>query len=198
LVGSAGRLVEQKDYPSQLRALALARKQAPELRMVLAGEGPLRGELERLAGELGVAGVVTFLGHCDHVPLLLRALDVFVLASIFEPYGVALLEALAAGPAVVATCVNEIPEIVADGRTGLLVGPRAPEELAAALVRLAQSPELRQRLGHHAVADARQRFSLDRMVQQYQGLYDSVRSPRRLGRWTAAESNGRETALSLR
>src|SRR5262249_3828675 len=106
LVGSVGRLVEQKDYPTQLRAFALAAKQEPRLRMVLAGDGPLRGEIEAMATQLGITERLVLLGHWTRVPALLRALDVFVLASKFEPYGVALLEAKCAGSAIVATAVN--------------------------------------------------------------------------------------------
>ena len=106
LVGSIGRLVEQKDYPTQLRAFALAACVEPRLRMVLAGEGPLRKAIEAHVAELGIADRVVLLGHFTRVPELLRALDVFVLASKFEPYGVALLEAKCAGTAIVATAVN--------------------------------------------------------------------------------------------
>ena len=97
VIGSVGRLVEQKDYPTQLRAFALAAAAIPRLLMLLLGDGPLRGEMEALAASLGVADRVRFAGHSNDVPLALRAMDIFVLASKFEPYGVAILEAKAAG-----------------------------------------------------------------------------------------------------
>lgn len=175
LFGSIGRVVEQKDHATQLRAFAAVCRRVPAARMVVAGDGPLRPDLGRLAAELGVADRVRLLGHTDRVGLVLRSLDVFVMASIFEPFGVALLEALAAGVAVVATRVNEIPEIVADGETGLLVPPSSPDKLADALVRLADDPGLRDRLAGRAAADARRRFSLAATVDQYQLLYDEVR-----------------------
>ena len=112
VIGSVGRLVEQKDYPTQLRAFALAAARVPSLRMVIAGDGPLRSMLEQLARELAIADRVRFLGNWDDVPALLRSVDLFALASKFEPFGVALLEAKAAGLPIVATAVNEIPEIV--------------------------------------------------------------------------------------
>ena len=116
VIGSVGRLVEQKDYPTQLRAFALAAARVPCLRMVIAGDGPLRSTLEDLTRELGIADRVRFLGNWNDVPALLRSVDIFVLASKFEPFGVALLEAKAAGLPIVATAVNEIPEIVAGRR----------------------------------------------------------------------------------
>ncbi len=172
LVGSVGRLVEQKDYPTQLRAFALAARAEPRLRMVLAGDGPLREAVERLLVELGIADRVVLLGHWARVPELLRAVDVFVLASKFEPYGVALLEAKCAGSAIVATSVNEIPTLVRDGATGLLVPPEDPESMARAFARLARDAGLRHALGEAALADARERHSIGAVAAAYQDLYD--------------------------
>lgn len=174
LVGSVGRLVEQKDYPTQLRAFALAARTDPRLRMVLAGEGPLRGEIEALAAELGVADRIVLLGHWTRVPALLRALDVFVLASKFEPYGVALLEAKCAGSAIVATAVNEVPTLLEDGVTGLVVPPESPEPMARAFVRLLQDAGLRRSLAASALAEARRRHSIQAVAAAYQALYDDV------------------------
>src|SRR6185503_19533167 len=93
------------------------------LTMLLIGDGPLRDDLQQLVRELGVAERVRFAGHSDEVPVALRALEIFVLASKFEPYGVAILEAKAAGTPIVATRVNEIPEILdADAGDGKNTG----------------------------------------------------------------------------
>jgi glycosyltransferase involved in cell wall biosynthesis len=173
VIGSVGRLVEQKDYPTQLRGFARAAAQVPVLRMVLAGDGPLRPSLEALARELNLGERVCFLGHCDNVPAVMRGLDIFVLASKFEPFGVALLEAKAAGLAIVATAVNEIPEIVSDGETALLVPPHSPEQLAEAFVRLAQDTHFRHDLGLRARAEASTRHSLEAAVESYQAIYDA-------------------------
>lgn len=172
LVGSVGRLVEQKDYPTQLRAFAIAAAQESRLRMVLAGDGPLRGEIKALAQELGIADRIFLLGHWARVPALLRALDVFVLASKFEPYGVALLEAKCAGSAIVATAVNEIPKLLADGVTGLIVPAETPEPMANAFLRMAREPELRRSLAARAFAEAEQKHSIDAVARAYQALYD--------------------------
>jgi glycosyltransferase involved in cell wall biosynthesis len=173
VAGSVGRLVEQKDYPTQLRALAAAARQSPSLYMVLAGEGPLRPALGAQARALGIADRVRFLGHRNDVEAVLAALDVYVLASRFEPYGVALLEAKAAGRAIVATAVDEIPSLI-DADTGVLVPPRAPEQLAEALVRLAADGGLRRRLGAAAARDALQRHGLSALVGGYQDIYQAT------------------------
>ncbi|MCS6912734.1 MAG: glycosyltransferase [Myxococcales bacterium] len=176
LVGSLGRLVEQKDYPTQLAAFAAARKDVPELRMVLLGDGPLRAELVQQATALGILDGVHLAGHREDVARCLRALDIFLLASKFEPFGVAVLEAMAAGLPIVATRVNEIPEIVPDGRCGLLVPRQDPLAMAAALVRLGRDEELRRRMGEQARREAKERFSLQAMVRAYQDLYDEARA----------------------
>ena len=173
LVGSVGRLVEQKDYPTQLAAFALAARQEPRLRMVLAGDGPLRGAIEAQADELGIRDRLVLLGHWTRVPALLRALDVFVLASKFEPYGVALLEAKCAGSAIVATAVNEIPKLLRDGATGLVVPAEAPEPMARAFVRLAQDAALRKAVADGAFAEAEQKHSIAAVAGAYQALYDA-------------------------
>jgi glycosyltransferase involved in cell wall biosynthesis len=172
VVGSVGRLVEQKDYPTQLRAFARAAVHVPALRMVIAGDGPLRSTLEELVRELRLDGRVTLLGNWHDVPALLRSLDAFVLASKFEPFGVALLEAWSAGLAIVATAVNEIPTIVRDGVNGLLTPPENAATMAARFVVLARDRNLRQRLGAEARADAR-RHSLAAVVHAYERLYDA-------------------------
>ncbi len=173
LVGSVGRLVEQKDYPTQLRAFALAARTEPRLRMVLAGEGPLRATIEALAAELGITDRLVLLGHWTRVPALLRALDVFVLASKFEPYGVALLEAKCAGSAIVATAVNEIPKILNNGVTGLVVPAESPEPMAQAFVRMAQDAVLRRSLAANAFAEAEKKHSIHAVAGAYQALYDN-------------------------
>jgi glycosyltransferase involved in cell wall biosynthesis len=174
VIGSVGRLVEQKDYPTQLRAFALAAARVPTLRMVLAGGGPLEAQLRNMVRDLGIVARVRFLGDVKGVPLLLRSIDAFVLSSKFEPFGVALLEAKAAGLPIAATRVNEIPEIVTDGESALLSPPENPEQLAESFVRLATDPALRERLGSQARCEARERHSLEATLPAYQSLYDAA------------------------
>jgi glycosyltransferase involved in cell wall biosynthesis len=183
VIGSVGRLVEQKDYPTQLHAFALAAARVPHLRMAIAGDGPLRSTLEHLARQLGIADRVRFLGNWNDVPTLLRSVDLFALASKFEPFGVALLEAQAAGLPIVATAVNEIPEIVADNEGGLLTQPGHAPSLAALFVKLAQDRDCRARFGARARMDAR-RHSLQAAVAAYERLYDAALEPR--SRFSAA------------
>jgi glycosyltransferase involved in cell wall biosynthesis len=172
VIGSVGRLVEQKDYPTQLHAFALAAARVPSLRMAIAGDGPLRPMLEQLARELAIADRVRFLGHWQDVPALLRSVDLFVMASKFEPFGLALLEAKAAGLPIVATVVNETREILAEGKSGALTPSGDAPAMAALLVKLAQDGECRARFGACAQIEAQQ-HSLQAAVAAYESLYDA-------------------------
>ncbi len=172
-----GRLVEQKDYPTQLRALALAARHWP-VRMIVAGAGPLADALRDLARRLGVADRVRWLGERRDVPTVLRCLDAFVIASKFEPFGVSVLEAMAAGLPIVSTDVNELPEILDGGRAGVLVPAERPEDLAEALGKVSADAELRVRLGTYARSLARTRYSLPAALSAYVKLYDEVTGER--------------------
>jgi glycosyltransferase involved in cell wall biosynthesis len=179
VIGSVGRLVEQKDYPTQLRAFALAARRNPFVFMLIVGDGPLRQSMEAQAAELGIADRVRFTGHCEEVPVAMRALEIFVLASKFEPFGVALLEAKAAGTAIVSTRVNEVAEILNEGSpetvTGCMVPPENPQAMADAFVQLAEDGAGRRALGERAARDAGVRHSLDAAIAAYQRLYDQAR-----------------------
>lgn len=172
VIGSVGRLVDQKDYPTQLLAFALAAGRVPGLRMAIAGDGPLRPDLEQLARELAIDDRVRFLGHWQDVPALLRSVDLFVMTSKFEPFGLALLEAKAAGLPIVATDVNEVHEIVADGKCGALAPSGDATAMAALFVKLAQDRECRIRFGACARIEAQQ-HSLQAAVAAYESLYDA-------------------------
>jgi glycosyltransferase involved in cell wall biosynthesis len=183
VIGSVGRLVEQKDYPTQLRAFALAAARNPALIMLLLGDGPLRGEIEALVRSLGIADRVRFAGHSNEVPVALRSMEIYVLASKFEPYGVSLLEAKAAGTAIVATRVNEVAEILSEDRpggdaAGRLVPPEDPAAMAEAFVALAADPAVRKALGARAAREAVVKHSLRASIDAYQALYDELRGLR--------------------
>jgi glycosyltransferase involved in cell wall biosynthesis len=104
----------------------------------------------------------------------MRALDIFVLPSHFEGFGLVLAEAMAAGTAAVAYAVSNIPELVKDGVTGLLAPARNPVALADAVVRLCRSPSLRSRLGRTGQEYARAHFSADRMVAEHEKVLESI------------------------
>jgi len=175
-VGTAGRLVEVKNHPLLLRALARWRDAgAPRFRAFLAGSGPRDADLRRLAEDLGLAGCVEFLGERDDVPELLSAWDVFVLSSFSEGTSVTLLEAMSTSLPVVATAVGGNPELIEDGRHGRLVPSDDDVALADALAALAADPGARASMGQAARAEVEGRFSFAGMRERFCELYEEVR-----------------------
>jgi glycosyltransferase involved in cell wall biosynthesis len=155
---------------------ALARLAEEGLRPALwiAGQGPARPALEKLARELRLEDRVRFLGQRSDVADLLSACDVFILPSRHEGLGVAALEAMAAGRPIVATRVGGLAEAVVHERTGLLVPPEDPAALATALARLLRDPALRARLGAEGPARIAEGFRADDLVEAYERLYGEV------------------------
>jgi glycosyltransferase involved in cell wall biosynthesis len=158
-----GRMVDHKNLPRLLQAMALARQDAPGLQLWLAGHGPLLEPMQELAGSLGLKEAVRFLGEREDAAALMAACDVVTLPSLREGLSNVVLEAMMSRKPVLATAVGGTPEAVVDGQTGLLVDPADTDALAAALVRLARDPALRARLGQAGEARARERFSIQAM-----------------------------------
>ncbi|HEY7794086.1 MAG TPA: glycosyltransferase [Gaiellaceae bacterium] len=169
---AVGRLIEQKDHATLLRAFAVVREQHPQARLAILGSGPLEAETRALAASLGLADAVALPGRTDIRDWLLRA-DVFVHTSRWEGFGIVLLEAMLAGLPVVATRVSAVPEIVADGVTGALVPPGDAEIVARELAALLADPDRRHRLGEAGRERARTEFSVARMTERTVEVYEA-------------------------
>jgi glycosyltransferase involved in cell wall biosynthesis len=170
------RLAPKKGMDVVLRALAMLPVRYAETTLVIAGEGPQRAELERLAGSLGLNRRVQFRGRVEPeaVPELLAGCRLFVHGSRHEAFGIVLLEAMAACRPVVATRVGGVPEIIADGVHGLLVPRDDAAALAGAITRLLDDPELAARLAAQGQAHVRASFTLARQGERFGQLYDEL------------------------
>ena len=174
VIGTACRLVPLKGLVYLLRAVAALRSEFPNLRLEIAGRGPLQGDLERDADQLGLAEEVLFLGWQKDLGPILRRWDIFVLPSLDEGLPIAVLNAMAEGLPVVGTSVGGLPELIEDGRTGYLVPPHDPLALARALRSLILDPERRSAQGAAGRECVRSRFSADHMVAQIRTIYDTL------------------------
>jgi glycosyltransferase involved in cell wall biosynthesis len=174
VAGMACRLVEQKGVQYGIRAFAQVSAQYASARLIIAGDGPLRAPLEAEARAAGVADRVRFLGWRDDVPRLLAALDVLLLPSLWEGFGLVLLEAMGQHLPVIASRVSAVPEIVTDGETGLLVPVRDADALADALALLLGDYDLRRHMGLLAEDRLETHFSAERMVSQTVELYNDL------------------------
>lgn len=179
VVGLAGELREHKGQEDFIRAAHLIASEFADVDFVIAGEDhsprkEYRAHLERLVHELNLQTRVHFTGWVEDVAALLPALNIFVSSSRVEPFGLVMVEAMAAGLAVVATATGGAREIVEDGVTGKLVAVGDVQALSKAIASLLSNEEARARMGENGRVRARSRFSLERMVDETEALYREV------------------------
>ncbi len=174
VVGSVGHLSPVKGHSDLLRAAATLVGAGTSLRVLLVGDGPLRGALQEEARGLGLGDRLVLTGVREDVPRLLAAMDVFALPSHTEGMSNALLEAMAMARPVVATDVDGNADVVEEGATGRLVPPRSPEALARVLGELFDQPGRARDLGAAARRQMQARYSLPLMVSRYEQLYESL------------------------
>jgi glycosyltransferase involved in cell wall biosynthesis len=169
---------EAKGVDVLLRAMALLGGRGDDTPLVLAGDGPLRTDLEQLTKRLGIEDVVRFAGFQELEALLelLQRCTLVVLPSRAESFGISILEAMAVGKPVVATRVGGIPEIVTEGETGLLVPPEDEEALCAAMHGLLRDRGLRAKLAQTGRACVVQHFTADRMADRYESVLGAALS----------------------
>lgn len=173
-IGTVGNLRPVKNHALLLRACKQLCMEQDDVRLIIAGTGPLKEPLNELAGQLGIQHKIRLLGARTDIPEVLNALDLFVLPSLSEGMPNAVLEAMACGLPVVATEVGGVSEVVEHGVTGLLVPSEDEEALASRLEELVCSETKRQMLGKNARERALACFSLDKMVRAYEQLYVSL------------------------
>jgi glycosyltransferase involved in cell wall biosynthesis len=185
-----GRLSPEKNVETLLRAVPLITQARPDFRLEIAGDGVCLPALKALARELDLGDRVAFLGDVRDVPSLLARASMCVLPSLTEGISLVLLEAMARGLPVVATRVGGNPEVVSDDETGLLVPAGAPEQLAAAILRLHADPDLGRKMGEAGRGRVEAHFDVRQMVAGYESIYDdaykALHGPRASG--AAAES----------
>lgn len=172
------RLAWYKDQGTLLRAVALARRQVPDLRLWVIGDGPEAAALRALAQALGLAGAVDFLGEREDVGRWLSAADVFVLSSLTEGLPVSLLEAMAAGLPAIATGVGGVAEVLRLSGAGRTAPPGRPDLLAEAIIDYAHRRRELPALGQRARQCYQAHFTCERMTGEYLELYEACRKQR--------------------
>ena len=172
-------LREEKRIDVLISAIPQIVASCPDTKFVIAGDGTCREDLLTLARELGVLENIDFLGHRDDVSAVLSQADIFVLPSRSEAFPNAIMEAMATGLPVVASNVGGIPELVEDGRTGHLVQPGDATALADSVIALLQQPQRLEEFGRAGRSKVEQSYSFDRMVAQFEDLYERELAVRR-------------------
>jgi glycosyltransferase involved in cell wall biosynthesis len=174
---SVSRVVPGKGHGLLVEGARRALQRVPRLRLYVAGDGPLLEDVKRQARGLP-EGTVRFLGFIEDVSSFFAACDIVALPTspeLGEGFGLAALEAIAAGRPVIATAVTSLPEVVTHGESGLLVDPSDPHDLQRALVSLASAPKRREEMGRAGQLRARACFSIDAMVKRTLAVYREVR-----------------------
>ena len=176
LLGTVANLFLRKGYEVMLRALPAIIRAVPTVHYMIVGsdEHHYADRLKQLAQELQIADRVHFVGFQDPVRPFLAALDLYVHPALMEGFGIAVVEAMAMGQAVVATTTGGLPEVVAQGETGLLVPPGDAEALAATVIALLEDTLKRQQMGRKGMVRAQERFSLAASVMQVEQVYGEV------------------------
>lgn len=171
VLGFVGQLDERKGLGVLLSAFELILSRIPEARLVLAGEGPLREMIESEVREKGWERNVVLAGFVDDVAAMMQALDVLVLPSYWEGFGIVIIEAMACARPVITTNISSMPEIVDDGRTGYLIAPGEAHALAEYAVALLHDQSLRERMGEAARKRVVEHFSHDKMIDRLEELF---------------------------
>ncbi len=194
-----GRLVREKGVQHLLEAMPLIRSRFPHVRAVIAGRGPYAEELHHLALHLGIDRHVTFAGYIDEETRnqLYAHADVAVFPSLYEPFGLVALEAMATGTPVVVGDTGGFAETVAHGVNGLRVGAGSADALAGEICALLGDPELARRLARRALQDVEEKYSWGSIARRYESMYQQVVYSPEAGRWRR-EGEHPETALPKR
>lgn len=174
LIGMVCRLIEQKGVRYGLEAFGERVKQYPQAHLLIAGQGQQREWLETQSRAAGLEKQVHFLGWRKDAPALMAGLDILLAPSLWEGFGLVLLEAMAQQTPIIASAVSAIPEVVVDRETGLLVPPRDVKTLSAALDELLKDAALRQHMGLMGRDRLESVFDAKRMVKETIALYHTV------------------------
>ena len=174
LLGAVGSLVEAKDHATLISAMRILVDTDPLIHLVIAGEGPLRADLEAQILRLGLEDNIQLLGHRTDIPQLLSALDVFVMSSVSEGLGTSVLDALASSLPVVVTQAGGIPEMIHNEETGLLVPTGNAEALAEGILRLLRDGTAAQQMAERGKALLTEKFTVETMVRGTVDVYNEV------------------------
>lgn len=189
---NVGRLFQQKGQRYLIQAMRRVVDHAPNVRLLIRGDGADESDLRVLTAALGLQSHVTILdGYRSHpeVLALLRVCDIFVFPSLYEGLGIALIEALASRRPCVASNIGPIPEVIDDGRTGLLVPPMDPAALAEGILALVGDPDRRRQMGEEGRKVVEERFDIRRHVRLLEQAYIDLMA----GRWIRTGSTSEDT-----
>ncbi len=174
VIGTAGRLSEEKGHSYLIQAMPDLVKEIKNIKLIIAGDGPLKRNLEFLVEKLGVSNHVKLLGYEKEIEKFLGVIDLFILPSLTEGLPISLLEAMAYGRPVIGSRVGGIKEVIENNKNGVLISPMDVEAISQSLKNLYYAGDLRSKMSFEAKKRVTTQFSADAMVSAYRILYDKV------------------------
>ena len=171
LIGIVGRLDPVKGHKDFLQAASIVLKNIPDIRFVIVGDGELREQLQEYVKELNIKDKVIFLGHCNNVIEIVAVFDLLAVTSLSEGFSIAIAEAMALGKPVVATRIGGIPDVVEDGKSGILVPAKDPQKMAEAMERVIRDKDLADSLGQYGLLLCRERFLAPQSADKLRAIY---------------------------
>jgi|TARA_B110000263_G_scaffold40364_1_gene32077 glycosyltransferase involved in cell wall biosynthesis len=175
LIGSVGRLSNQKDPITMINAFDIVSKKFPEAYLVLVGDGPLKDKIVDRIKKLKLKNRVHLTGNKSNPWDVYHSIDLFIMSSIYEGLGRSITEALSCGVPVVCTAVEGVPEIIKDSITGTLVPPREPIELADGIIRSLQNMKVAKRKAAEGRKFVQDNFDVNKMVEDIDALYQTLK-----------------------
>ncbi len=174
IVGTVGRLMPIKNYSFFLHVAKEVLNDDHKIEFLIIGNGIERNKLENLASSLGILENVIFAGWVENPYPLIAKMDIFVLTSLWEGLGIVLMEAMALGKPVIATKVGGIPEVVEDGKSGILIPPDDVESFSKAISTLLKKPEMREKMGERGTEIVKKKFAFEEMIDSIEKEYMSL------------------------
>lgn len=171
VVGNIGRFEPQKAVDDFLKAARIVKNKTPNVNFLVVGDGPLRNDMGKLSMQLGIKDVVLFTGWKKNLKEYIGIMDIICMPSLWEALPFLLLEAMAMKKPIVATSVGGIPEVVDNGKTGILIPPSRPEDMARAIINLIGNKRIAEEMGEAGKQRVRQLFSIEQMIMHYEKLY---------------------------
>lgn len=178
LIGCVGRLISQKGHKYIIEAARKVIENFPKVRFLIVGKGPLEKMLKRMSRDLKISSSIIFTGFREDVYSIIDKLDLLILPSLWEGFGLVLLEAMALGKPIVATNVGGIPEVVKDGEAGILIPPKDSDALANAIIKLLKDKQLAKRMGEAGRKRVEEYFQANRMAEEIKEIYEEDKSIR--------------------
>ncbi len=171
LIGFVGRLNVQKGIVYILEAFEQVFEKIPSAQLLMVGTGDLKEEIETTAKEKGFSRNIHLIGFRDDIPNVMRTIDLLILPSVWEGFGIVLIEAMAAEKPCVTTNISSMPEIVIDGQTGIVVPSKDANKLADAIINLILNPSLAKKMGGEGKKVVQAKFTLQKMISRYEQLF---------------------------